>query len=285
MADTNQIIASIIQKKNAFILNGNEAMRKIMEQLLEQVRKELGNAAISGWNESRLKQLQTAIQQQVAESEARMQSVITGETKTLWDLGQESVYQPMNANGISTGFSLSPSVIETLESFTFHKIQGVMRDAFSKINTELTLGILGKQTPADVAAAIGRDLTSPGVFKDIATRAEVIAKTEMGRTFSIASDMRLKQAANYVDGLEKQWVHAGHPQRPRLSHLAQDGRHVPVDEPYGIEDVNGYKLMFPRDPNADISEVINCGCDSVPWLKEWGLAEDLGRMVYSFIAA
>ena len=66
----------------------------------------------------------------------------------------------------------------------------------------------------------------------------------------------MEEAAKSVDGLEKMWRHAGHPRSPRITHLAADGRHVPVDEPF---DIGGVAMMYPRDPAAPSEEVINCG--------------------------
>jgi hypothetical protein len=211
-----------------------------------------------------------AIERSMDEYTRRIQAELGIDLKRSWDLGQESVYKPLNEAGIYTGYNISQSTLDTLSEFTFHKIANVTNDAFSKIKAELTLGVLGGNTPQDVAKAIGTNLKDPSIFTSIEARAEVITKTEMGRTFSMAAEKRRQQAAESVDGLMKIWDHAGHPITPRLSHLAVHGQTVPAKEPFKLRDKNGYRLMYPHDPNADISEVVNCGCDAVTWVDSWG---------------
>jgi hypothetical protein len=138
----------------------------------------------------------------------------------------------------------------------FHKIEGLSDSAWDKIRGELTLGIMGGKTPQEVAKAIGMNLEDPSIFTSIAARAEVITKMEIGRTFSTAAEKRMEDADKYVDGLEKQWRHVGHPMKPRLTHLAADGQHVLVNEPF---DIGGVEMMYPRDPAAPLDETINCG--------------------------
>jgi hypothetical protein len=154
-----------------------------------------------------------------------------------------------------------------LQDYGSDRLSSLFGDAWTKIKGELNLGVLGGKTPAEVAAVIGRNLKEASVFGSIAKRAEAITGLEMGRAFSMAADLRMKKAANYVPGLEKQWVHAGSPKQPRLSHLLLHGAHVPVDEPF---DAGGIKIMYPRDPAAPLSEVISCGCDHVPYHSSWG---------------
>ncbi len=264
------IIQEIIRQKDAKILSGQEAMQRILAEVQKQVLGELGNASISGWNEYRLKQLLDAVERKLADYGGAAGGELKDQIKKMWDLGQQSVYKPLNEAGIYTGFDLSSSTLEVLSDFGYHKIQKVKDAAFDKIKTELTMGILGGKTPQQVADAIGTNLTSPGVFSSIAARAETITKTEMGRVFSEAAERRRQQAAASVDGLMKIWDHAGHPMHARTSHLAVHGQKVPVDEPFKLVDVDGYQLMYPHDPNADISEVINCGCDAVTWMDSWG---------------
>jgi hypothetical protein len=126
--------------------------------------------------------------------------------------------------------------------------------------------MMGGKTPQEVAAAIGKNLNDPSIFTSIAARAETITKTEMGRVFSTAAQKRMEEASRHVAGLEKQWIHAGHPKHARPGHEAAHGQHVPVGEPFNV---GGTKMMYPRDPAAPLDEVINCGCDHVPYHARW----------------
>ena len=154
-----------------------------------------------------------------------------------------------------------------LKDFGEHITAKLFGDAWVKIRGEITLGVLGGKTPAEVANAIGKNLKGKSVFTSIAARAEAITKTEMGRVFSAATQARLAEAAKYVPDMEKKWIHSGHPKLPRPSHVAASmAPPIPWDGKFLI----GSTLMkHPRDSGAPIAEVINCGCDCIPWHKSW----------------
>ena len=249
-------IRNIIREKDAGIKSGTQAMLDILKELQKQVLDEIGRAALGSWDVYYLKKLLDSIEQQIAQFSERAKAEASGLLDDAWDKGIGLVDLPLGAAGIYTGFHISTSSLDALKDFTFHKLDGLSNAAMDRIKSELTMGILGGKTPAEVAAAIGKNLTDPSIFASIADRAEVITKTEMGRVFSQATQMRMEQTSQYVDGLEKQWVHAGHPKKPRPAHVAASGQHVPVDQTFNI---GGVQMMYPRAPGAPLDEVINCG--------------------------
>jgi hypothetical protein len=277
MATVNETITRILRQRTAGIVSGEEAMRRLLRELQRQVQDELGRAALGSWNEYHLREVLASIERRIADYETAAKGEMARQIKSMWDLGQESVYKPLNAGGIYTGFNLAPSVLKTLEEFSLVKVEGYTGAMWNGIRSELTLGILGGKTPQQVADAIGKvlpdePLVGAGgrtIFKDAAQRAEFITRTEMGRTFSEAADRRMKDAAAHVQDLEKVWRH-GHPRVPRLTHLAADGEARPVDQPFPVRDKNGYQLMYPHDPKADFSEVAGCQCSHFVWAKRWG---------------
>lgn len=269
MIEVTSAIQRILKQKNAAIIDGSEAMRRLLIELQRQVIEELGRAAIGSWDAYSLKQTLNAIERRIVDYDSAASADIKKRVTDMWDLGQESVYKPLNIGGIWTGFNLSTTVLKVLEDFAFHKVTGVSRFAWDKIKGELTMGILGGKTPQQVSKAIGVNLNGPSVFKTIDARAEFITKTEMGRTFSEAANMRMKNAADHVPDLEKVWHH-GHPKQPRMSHLAIDGQAVPVGQAFRLVDKNGYQLQYPHDPAADFSEVAGCQCSHTVWLARWG---------------
>jgi hypothetical protein len=267
MATVNAEIARIIKDKNRAVKSGTKAMLEILGKLQDEVLHELGQAAITEWDSYHLKQMLGSIENQIDNFKTKARSEAEGLLEESWGMGRNLVDVPLSEAGIYTGFHLSTSVLDTLKDFTFHKIDGLSDAAWDRIQSELTLGVMGNKTPQEVAKAIGKNLKDPSVFGTIARRAETITKTEMGRTFSQAAELRMEQAADHIDGLEKMWRHVGHPKVPRLTHVAADGQHVPVNEPFRI---GGVEMMFPRDPAAPIEETINCGCDHIPFHVRWG---------------
>jgi hypothetical protein len=134
------------------------------------------------------------------------------------------------------------------------------------MNGELSLGVLGQKTPFEVAKAIAGTLKDPGIFRNVLTRAATITEVEMGRVFSTATVESLKKAATIVPGMQKEWLHAGHPRMPRLSHLRLHGQHKNMDEPF----ITGSLVIdYPRDTKAPLEEVMHCGCEVVPWMEKW----------------
>jgi len=238
------------------IRSGTQSMLDLLKELQKQVIDELGRASLGSWDAYHLKQMLKSIEEQIGTFTVKAKAEADGLLDKSWDKGIAMTDAPLSAANIYTGFHISTSSLDVLKTFTFHKLEGLSDAAMDKIKSELTLGILGGKTPQEVATAIGQNLKDPSIFTSIAARAEVITKTEMGRIFSEATQMRMDQASQYVDGLEKMWRHAGHPKVARPMHLAAHGQHVPVNEPFRV---GGIEMMFPRDPGAPLEEVINCG--------------------------
>ncbi len=277
MIKVTETLKKILAQRNAGIIDGTEATYKLLVNLQRQVQADLGQAALGSWDQYHLRQLLDSIERRIADYDLAAKSQMSKEVKTMWDLGQESVYKPLNAGGIFTGFNISSSVLKTLEEFALVKVDSYTGSMWNGIRGELQLGLLGGKTPQQVSEAIGkllpdRPMVAQGgrtIFKDAAQRAEFITKTEMGRVYSEAADRRMKDAAEHVADLEKIWKH-GHPRQPRLTHLAADGASRPIDKPFPVRDKNGYQLMYPHDPNADFSEVAGCQCSHFVWAKRWG---------------
>ncbi len=264
----NSEIKKILKEKDTKIRTGTQAVRDILGEVQKQVLGEIGQAALGSWDAYHLKRMLNSIEYQIDNFAKRAKAKEGEMLNDMWGAGQSLVDKPLAVGGIWTGFEISTSVLEAMKDFAFHKIDGLSDDAWYKIKGELTLGIMGGKTPAEVAKVIGQNLKdpTPSMFRTIAERAEVITKTEMGRVFSKAAQLRMENAVQHVDGLEKEWIHAGHPIKPRVTHLNAHGQHVAVDKPF---DIGGKAMMFPRDPKAPLTETINCGCDHVPYHERW----------------
>lgn len=249
----NSEIKRILREKDAGIRSGVEAMRGILAELQKQVMHELGKAAIGSWDAYHLKQYLNALEGQFATYDARLKAEMSGQLDSIWQTGVSAVDAPLAVNGIYTGFHLGTATLDLIKEYANDYLESALGDAWLKVKGELNLGLLGGKTPQEVAKAIGLSIDA-GRFESVAYRAETITKTEMGRVFSEASQKRLEQAVEVVPGIEKQWVHAGHPAQARPSHVAANGQHVPVNEPFNI---GGVRMMYPRSPEAPLNEVIN----------------------------
>jgi uncharacterized protein with gpF-like domain len=162
-----------------------------------------------------------------------------------------------------------------MQTFMTGRIRDISVTIANRINTELGLVLIGAQSPGDAINALTR------IFGGQRERAITIVRTELGRAFSAAAQERMLAAKAQVPGLKKQWRHSDKV-HPRPMHLAIDGQIREIDEPYTLG--NGVAIMYPRDPSAPAAETINCGCESLPYMERWEMANPTTRPVSAELA-
>ncbi len=96
------------------------------------------------------------------------------------------------------------------------------------------------------------------------SRALAIARTEATRANNMGQE---RSADDYqaVTGrkLYKVWIHSGNPREPRRSHILEQGKPIPKEQPFNVE---GVELMSPgnavqgQNRKLVAAQVINCGC-------------------------
>ncbi len=257
MAWVSEEVTDILRKKDQGLIDGAEAMVRLLREVRDQVIVELSHVPEGEFDAWRLRKVLDSIRYSLDRFGESAVSTASGLLDDAWGLGADLVDAYAGASGVAFGFGELPqSVLDVMKEFTFGKIRNLEAAAWDRIRGEITLGVLGQKTPHEVMQSIVGQVDRPSVFGSIENRAEVITKTEMGRAFSRATFERLKQAEKAAPGMMKEWRHRGHPKEPRPSHLWADGNRVPVGEPFSI---GGVSMMYPRDPTAPLSEVINCG--------------------------
>lgn len=101
-----------------------------------------------------------------------------------------------------------------------------------------------------------------------------IARTETTRVQNSAKMDIGKHGQELGFEMWKRWV-ATTDGRVREDHLAMNGVEVPQDEPFVLPD--GSKMMFPGDISlgADVSQVVNCRCTMIEFIKEIAKDDDI----------
>lgn len=236
-------------------LKDTEVRRAV--KLLSDARKEVAAAVASTeWQAYHLPQLKAAIERALQNFGDRYGVQLREAQREFWEEGLHMVDLPMRTVGIVVAVpEIDVTMLSIMQGFSADLVEGLTKSAIEKINTELTLGLMGQKSPYDVMGAIGRNLKDKSIFKSIADRAEAITRTEAGRVLSAASHARLEGAAGVVPGLMKEWRHSHVAKVPRLAHLAIEGQRVPVDEPFVVA---GEELMYPRDPAGSARNTIRC---------------------------
>lgn len=270
--------AAQIQAVNRKIRQGEvDAGVQRMLTLLTQARREvLADVASTDWDRHALPQRLAAIDRQLEHVRGLALADLTADMAHLWGLGTAQTTEAAAAVGIEVVFQEIPtSLLQTLQSKMGQRVTGLFNFAKEQLDQTLSLALLTGQSREDTIAAIGSVLEfgstvkRAGLFGSISTRARFIYRQEVGMAYAVAADARRHQAAKYVRGLKKVWVHDGHPHLPRVDHVAMHGQVVGQDEDFE-NPMTGATLAFPRDPNADIGETAGCTCDVFMYREEYG---------------
>jgi hypothetical protein len=266
-------INQLLKEKNKGIISGQKAMKGIYEELRKQTVDQLKSVDAESYSAYHLKQNRAMLEKAIADTESRAKREANSNLDKMWGAGDDLVKEAMYVGEVSVSgraYFLSNTLLDSLKDFTATRLESLSEAAWTKMNGELSLGVLGQKTPFEVAKAIAGTLKDPGIFKNVLTRAATITEVEMGRVYSTATVESLKKAAKDVPGMMKEWLHAGHPRMPRVSHLMLHGQRRNTDEPFIV---GSLVIDYPRSPKAAIEEVIHCGCEVVPWHESWGKFE------------
>lgn len=147
---------------------------------------------------------------------------------------------------------------EYLKKYAASRITGIVdttRDQISKVIAE---GFEQNVTAAEIGTRIAEKFAEISIG-----RALTIARTETLTAVSQGQELKQQEWKSEFPGkpLKKMWVSA-QDDSVRDSHADLDGEAVDVDDDFS----NG--LKFPRDPNGEASEVINCRCSTITYAEE-----------------
>ncbi len=252
---------------------GKEKIRKLLEQARREIAAEV---ASTDWERYRQPKLIAEIDYYLRQfGEAAVRELKADLNKQFAE-GQAAMDQQIAGQGIQVANfpAISESALVAMQQDLATRISGLTADAVADVQKSLSLGLLGGKTPFETMEAIGRSLDSPGIFATITRRAETIVREEFGRTFRKGAQLRMEQAAKHVSGLKKQWVHAGHPARPRPTHVALHGKILNIDERFELLNEKTFQVerpLHPKDPVLSAENSIGCGCQARPYKESWGL--------------
>lgn len=278
----NQIIDNILKHEESSIA----AAKKLLEQVRTEIVAEIAQGG-SEFNLSVLRQLERAIEFQTRQFEREMKLLVSGAMAKAGDLGTQLVIEPLIEIGARPVIGISPQLAVVAAEYSLAYVSNLSNAAKDSIVAILRRATLGGLTPYQAIEKVGKSLDSPGAFKSIWSRAEMIVRTETLRMSSIATQARMQEnrdeiaKTGYV--LKKEWVSAAHTLpvaaqtklRVRVSHALVDGQIREVDENFdvpiglaGLVGGNTEQLMFPRDPKGSVGNTANCRCVSAPVLEK-----------------
>jgi phage portal protein BeeE len=147
---------------------------------------------------------------------------------------------------------------KALQAYAAAKVKGIAETTMLQMREVITESFEQGNTIQDTAARIDEK------FAEIETgRAMTIARTETLSAVSLGREAKREEFKEQFpeSKLMKMWVSA-QDERVRDSHQELDGKSVGVDEEFKEG------LRFPRDPNGDAAEVINCRCTDITFVEE-----------------
>lgn len=186
-----------------------------------------------------------------------------------WELGENLVDAPLEAAGaravVGTLGRIDTRQLQAMRVFMVDRIKDVGLEAANKISAELGLVVIGARSSNDAIRTVMQILG-----ENSRARATTIVRTELGRAYSAATQLRMEQAAERLPGMQKQWRRSGK-HHPRLHHDLADGQVVDVDQPFVLRPLGRapVHIMYPRHPSAPASESVNCGCQHIPFMAHW----------------
>ncbi len=226
------------------------------------------------------------------------------------DIGGTATATALNSAGLSVvAPAVSPDLLSVLARPTASILSEMGESMAQQIEREVRLSAAGLNSASQATRNIERLLTTStevrrGLRRHIgfAYQAEAIARTEIGRAFSVAQSNANIQLSKSVPGLKKKWVTVGDG-RTRRGHRDAEARYaeganpgpIPVSERYRVVDfsrtgtsefltfrgrtggrrvarVDPFRrqgrlqtqlLMHPLDPFAGPGFVVNCRCVSM----------------------
>lgn len=195
----------------------------------------------------------------------------------LYDAGAALAAAPLVQAGLLFHVPvLSRRQLEAAAGFQASLIRGLTAEAVGQISQDVQLGLLRGDDVFRIAQQVAGSLDEPATFGTLATRAEGITRTELGRIQSIATQAGLEETQRFVPDMQKQWRHSGNTGRyRRLGHVEANDQVRDVDATFTVRPQPGkpYEdLLYPRDPAGSPASTVFCGCLSLPYRAAWAEA-------------
>lgn len=178
-------------------------------------------------------------------------------------------------NGVMRILRDDPKLLPDMSEKAKKKIKKTDRWNKHHIQSEITQGIIQGKSIPDIAKGLS------GAVKMSKNASVRNARTAITGARNAGSEYRYKQAnEKYGIDIREQWL-ATLDGRTRHTHRELDGQIKDLD---GYFEIDGEKIRYPADPDADPSLVYNCRCTVVPVVgkyKKNSNEEYLGKKTYN----
>lgn len=128
------------------------------------------------------------------------------------------------------------------------------------VNNAITQGIIQGESLDKIAKRLSDGLVTKNRNKML-----TFARTGMTQAQNAGRLDRLKEAEGMKIKVHKEWM-ATLDERTRTTHQILDGKKVPIDKPFRVDN---YEINYPGDPTAHPAMVYNCRCTLVGDLDDY----------------
>jgi hypothetical protein len=247
------------------------AQLRLLRELRRGVLAALGDSA--GFRVWQLNQILQAIDREIFRFRPKAEQLARASTQDVFILATSMVDDVAAVVGRTGLAGFSAPLLDAAIFVTTDQVTAVWGELGSKLKHAVKRTAFGIDDPFRSMQALARVIKDPKTFGSVMNRAEAIIRTEVNRTFSVATDKRMRQSNQRLGGGLKKWWLTAEDSRVRDDHVEAGevyGRKgtigpIPVDQPYIV---GGEKLMFPRDPNGSAKQTIQCRCHSVPSVED-----------------
>lgn len=274
----NAAVKAGLKQRTAIQINTRDEIVRLLKQAQEQISITLANQP-SDYQRWSLPDLQFEINRMLKEFGEAGAVVIGSAAGESWQAGKDLMDKPLEAASMAQVIAAMPHLdaqqLNAMRAFMTDRIKDIGVQGANKINSELGLVVIGAQSPGDAISRVKNILGDPS-----RKRAATIVRTELGRVFSVASNVRMQQAAAAGANIQKKWLRSGK-LHPRPGHNLMHGKTIPVHERFSVPRSKGgmpVLMLHPHDPSAPASETINCGCTCVPAASGFEGAEYVSKV-------
>ena len=256
-------------------------------QLVRDVKADVtARIASSDWERSRIESLLNRLRVTGEDLSRDLTRKMGAHAGTTYDIGGKVIDVVLRDFGGPDENLVRPLdrvQLAVLDKYSASLLTQLSNDAIDNVSNTIRLGMISGENPQDIIRKIGTGLVdsdgnpAPGVWGDVVRRAEVTYRTEGGRAYSVANQVRMAQHDAVRPGLKKRWLHSLKPAgRARPSHVRAEEDYspggdpgpIPQGEPFvlhvGADESSKsfppgeYECMFPRDPSLPAAASILC---------------------------
>ena len=252
----------------------DDATREAL-RLLNALRRETIGAILSASEplSGSLRGLLAEIDTLIVTFQREFSGVMARHVEAAAQAGDDAVLSDLRAARLEVPLAylgVSPTLVRMASAYVADLVTGLSSDARARISREVRLAALGGMSTTQLIDNIGRNLTDPSVFGTIATRAEMIARTEVSRLYSMAYAEQSTESAQRYPGMRQVWEHsqsspgftAFQTRNSRPNHIRvwqeTSANPIPVGALFDLG--GGVMARYPHDPNLPAKEVVGCRC-------------------------